>query len=193
MVWVPMGRNNFNIYNILYYIIYINSCIYCFPAVSLDGGRCVLSVICQLSPVASIENSLYFLSILCFSTYFFKKNRQNPLFFIFFLLTFAASLRAAGADILIKSVLRYYPLLESGQFQRMRIISKKRSRCCYIPAWWAVYIPIGVGYCLLLILRQSRASNKVIFNSSCALFCIWTLALGAGRQRVQLTIINILI
>ena len=79
-VWVPMGRNNFNIYNIIYYIIYINSCIYCFPAVCLDGEE--VCVICHLSAVTggSIENSLYFSSILCFSTCFFKKSAKSVVF-----------------------------------------------------------------------------------------------------------------
>ena len=82
MLWVPMGRNNFNIYNILYYIIlYILILVYIvFQLSLLMVRRCVLSVICQLSPVASIENSLYFSSILCFSTCFFKKSAKSFVF-----------------------------------------------------------------------------------------------------------------
>ena len=51
----------------------------------------------------------------------------------------------------------------------------------------AVYISIGVGYCLLLILRQSRASNKVILNGSHAFLFLLTLALGTGRLKLFLT------
>ena len=76
-----MGRDNFNIYNILYILILVY--IVFQLSVLMVGGVCYLSsVICQLSPVASIENSLYFSSILCFSTCS-SKNRQNPLFFHF--------------------------------------------------------------------------------------------------------------
>ena len=69
------------IYIIYYIILYILILVYIvFQLSLLMVRRCVLSVICQLSPVASIENSLYFSSILCFSTCFFKKSAKSVVF-----------------------------------------------------------------------------------------------------------------
>lgn len=58
-----------------------------------------------------------------------------------------------------KGVYKYYPKLESGQFQRMGIIGKNAYVIVIYLSVLIDYIPFGVGYCLLLILGQSRAST----------------------------------
>lgn len=134
------------------------------------GG--VLSVICQLSPVASIENSLYFLSILCFSTCFSKKSAKS---FVFHFLSSYFCRVPAGSRGRHTDKERFEILSLVGIWTISKNEDNKQETLTlllYTCLDTAVYISIGVGYCLLLILRQSRASNKVIFNSSCALFCI---------------------
>ena len=143
---------------IIYYIIYINSCIYCFPAVSLDGGE--VCVICHLSAVTggSIENSLYFSSILCFSTCS-SKNRQNPLFFHFLSSYFCrvpAGSRGRHTDKeRFEDIILYWNLDNSfAQGNKQKTLTLMLYACSM---WSSLYI-VWRGLLFIIGQRQSRAS-----------------------------------
>lgn len=109
---------------------------------------------------------------LCSSTYFQQK---SILFLCFQILSpyICRVLTVVRADILVKSVLKILSLVGIWTISKNEDNKQETlTLLLYTCLDTADYIPIGVGYCLLLILRQSRASNKVILNSSYALFCI---------------------
>lgn len=154
-VWVP--RVEIILIYIIYYIIYINSCIYCFSSCLLMVGG-VLSVICQLSPVASIENSLYFSSILCFSTCFSKKSAKS---FVFHFLSsyfcrVPAGSRGRHTDKeRFEDIILYWNLDNSfAQGNKQKTLTLMLYACSM---WSSLYI-VWRGLLFIIGQRQSRAS-----------------------------------
>ena len=119
----------------------------------------MLSVICQLSPVASIENSLYFSSILCFSTCFFKKKSAKSFVFHFLSSYFCrvpAGSRGRHTDKeRFEDIILYWNLDNSfAQGNKQKTLTLMLYACSM---WSSLYI-VWRGLLFIIGQRQSRAS-----------------------------------
>ena len=87
---------------------------------------------------------------LCSSTYFLQKSQ----FFLCFQILspyICPVLTVVRADILVKSVLKILSCTGISTILLPKVINKKTlTLMLYTCSRWAVYIPFGVGYCLLL-------------------------------------------
>ena len=119
---------------------------------------------------------------LCSSTSFQQKSK----FFLCIQILYpyiCCVLTVVRTDILVKSVLKILSLVGIWTISKNEDNKQETLTLLLYTCLMAVYIPIGVGYCLLLILRQSRASNKVILNSSYALFLYMNACFGDWRAK----------
>ena len=158
-----MGRNNFNIYNIIsyniiYYIIYINSCIYCFPAVSLDGEE--VCVICHLSAVTGGEHRklpLFLIHFMFFNLFLQKTAKSFVFHFLssYFCRVPAGSRGRHTDKERFEDIILYWNLDNSfAQGNKQKTLTLMLYACSM---WSSLYI-VWRGLLFIIGQRQSRAS-----------------------------------